>query len=308
MKKFRIVLLLAILAAGGFWLWRRLRGPGPLILSGAIEANAVEAGSLLGGRVLTVFVVEGESVAAGAPIVAFETDLMDRQIEAQKAALTGARAGLDKSLSGPRREQLQRAQIDWENAERDRVRIQSLLAQNLAPRQQYDDAAAKAATLLENYRELQRGNRGEDISAARAEFDRQAAQLAYLLRQREELTVRAPVAGIIEVFDKRPGDLVAPNAPVASLLESAQYWVRVYVPEPRLGVVKLGAAARIRVDGSPGKTFPGKVTQIREQAEYTPRNVQTLDQRFDQVFAVKIALEPAPELKPGMAATVEILP
>ena len=64
MKKLRIVLLLAILAAGGFWLWRRLRGPGPLMLSGAIEANAVEAGSLLGGRVLTVHVVEGETVAA----------------------------------------------------------------------------------------------------------------------------------------------------------------------------------------------------------------------------------------------------
>lgn len=308
MKRLRLILILAALVAGGFWLWRRVRGPGPLVLSGAIEANAVEAGSLIGGRIQTVYVTEGETVAAGAPIVAFETELMDRQIEAQKAALAGARAGLDKSLSGPRREELHRAQIDWETAERDRVRAQSLLAQSLTDRRQYDDAAAKAATLLETYRQLQRGSRGEDISAARAEFDRQAAQLAYLLRQREELTVRAPVAGVIEVFDKRPGDLVAPNAPVASLLESAQRWVRVYVPEPRLGAVKLGAAARIRVDGSPGRTFLGKVTQIREQAEYTPRNVQTLDQRFDQVFAVKIALDPAPELKPGMAATVELVP
>jgi HlyD family secretion protein len=308
MKRVRIVLLIAALAAGGFWLWRRVRGPGPLILSGAIEANSVEAGSLVGGRIRSVQVVEGESVAAGAVIVTFEPDLMDRQIDAQKAALAGARAGLDKTLSGPRREELHRAQIDWDTAERDRMRVQALLTQNLTDRRQYDDAAAKAATLLETYRQLQRGARGEDISAARAEFDRQAAQLAYLLRQREELTVRAPVAGVIEIFDKRPGDLIAPNAPVATLLEIDQRWVRVYVPEPRLGEVKVGTAARIRVDSWPGKSFPGRVAQIRQQAEYTPRNVQTLDQRFDQVFAVKITLEPAPELKPGMAATVELAP
>ena len=308
MKPQRILLLLALLAAGVYLLWRQLRGPGALVLSGAVEANAVEAGSLLGGRIQSVHVTEGDAVAAGAPLVSFETDLLDRQIEAQKAALAGARAALDKTLSGPRREELHRAQIDWETAERDRLRVQSLLAQNLTGQQPYDEAAAKAATLLENYRQLQRGNRSEDISAARAEFDRQAAQLAYLLRQREELTVRAPVAGTVEVFDRRPGDLVAPNAPVASLLESAQRWVRVYVPEPRLGGVKLGSAALIRVDSWPEKTFHGRVTQIREQAEYTPRNVQTLNQRFDQVFAVKITLDAAPELKPGMAATVELVP
>jgi HlyD family secretion protein len=83
-------------------------------------------------------------------------------------------------------------------------------------------------------------------------------------------------------------------------------WVRVYVPEPKVGLVHVGQEARFTVDTFPGRTFTGKVVDVSNQAEYTPRNVQTLDQRSEQVFGVKIEIEPAPELKPGMAALVRI--
>ena len=117
--------------------------------------------------------------------------------------------------------------------------------------------------------------------------------------------MRAPVAGRIEAFDLRPGDLVAPNQPVATLLEPNELWVRVYVPETRLGEVAVGQRVQIRVDSFPGRDFPGRVVEIRHRAEYLPRNVQTLEQRADQVFGVKLAIDPAPELKPGMAATAK---
>jgi multidrug resistance efflux pump len=82
--------------------------------------------------------------------------------------------------------------------------------------------------------------------------------------------------------------------------------VRVYVPEPQLGRVRVGQKAWLKVDTFPKREFPGKVVEIRTQSEYTPRNVQTLGQRMDQVFGVKVAIEPAPELRPGMAATVRL--
>ena len=95
--------------------------------------------------------------------------------------------------------------------------------------------------------------------------------------------------------------------PVAKMLEPSQLWVRVYVPEPQLGRVRVGQGAALTVDTYPKREFPGKVVEIRTQSEYTPRNVQTLDQRMDQVFGVKVEIAPAPELKPGMAANVRLL-
>ena len=82
--------------------------------------------------------------------------------------------------------------------------------------------------------------------------------------------------------------------------------MRVWVPEPALGRVRLGQKATITVDSFPRREFSGKVVEIREQGEYTPRNVQTLKQRMDQVFGVKVAIDPSPELKPGMAAMVRL--
>jgi multidrug resistance efflux pump len=108
-------------------------------------------------------------------------------------------------------------------------------------------------------------------------------------------------------MDLRPGDLVGANQPVAKMLEPSQLWVRVYVPEPELGRVRVGQPAVLTVDTFPKREFPAKVVEIRTQSEYTPRNVQTLDQRMDQVFGVRVAVDPAPELKPGMAADVRLL-
>jgi multidrug resistance efflux pump len=158
----------------------------------------------------------------------------------------------------------------------------------------------------EALRQLERGNRPEDIASARAALEREKSGLQYLRRQRGEAVVTAPSDGTIETMDLRPGDLVPANRPVATLLEPGQMWVRVYVPEPKVGLVHVGQEARFSVDTFPGRTFTGKVVDVSNQAEYTPRNVQTLDQRSEQVFGVKIQIEPAPELKPGMAALVRI--
>jgi membrane fusion protein YbhG len=306
MKRAWIPVLLLLIAGGAYFAFGLSRREKPLVLSGTIEARDAEVGSLVGGRVLAVRVEEGSSVRKGQPLVEFEPDFLDQQIRSQQGRVAAARADLEKALRGPRREDVARARADAENAERERKRLESLLSDGVIGQQQYDAAATAARITLETLREKERGSRPEDIEAARAALVREQGQLAYLERQREDLVVRAPADGIIQTIDLRPGDLVGAGQPVTTILEPDQIWVRVYVPEPRLGLVRIGQAARITVDTFPGREFPGKVVEIRQKGEYTPRNVQTLDQRMDQVFGVKVAIEPTPELKPGMAAIVRL--
>lgn len=301
-------LLVLVLGGAGVWAFRHYRRPAPLVLSGTVEARDVQVGSLLGGRVVAVHVEEGARVTKGQPLVSFETDLIDLQLREQNARVDEARAALARVLKGPRDEERARARVEWENAERERKRLAALLAEGIVGQQQYDETASREATTREGYRQLERGSRPEDIAAARASLEREEGRLHYLLRQREEAVVRAPVEGIIESLDLRPGDLVSGGRPVASLLEPHQLWVRVYVPETKLGLVRVGQQAILSVDTYPGRTFPGRVVEISDRAEYTPRNVQTLDQRSDQVFGVKVAIDPSPEIKAGMAALVRLAP
>ena len=245
---------------------------------------------------------------AGQPLVTFETDLADAQVREQEAAVSQAAANLGLVLKGPRGEERARARAEWENAERERRRMADLRKEGIVARQDYDDAATKAEVARKAYEELEHGSRPEDVAAARAAVDREEQRLRYLRRQREETVVKAPAGGVIQSLDLRPGDLVPANRPVASILEPSQLWVRVYVPEPRLGLVRVGQEAAISVDTFKGREFPGRVVEIRDRAEYTPRNVQTVDQRSEQVFGVKVAIDGAPELKPGMAALVRLGP
>lgn len=306
MKVRIILILIAILGLAGFWGFRRYSREKPLILSGSIEARDIEIGSLVGGRVLEVLVQEGDRVKKGQIVVTLEAALLDLQIREQQSRIAEAQANLAKVEKGPRNEELRRARLEWENADREAKRLQELFSQGVVGRQQFEDAATKAATAKELYQELERGSRKEDVMAARAAVQREQERLAYLQRQREETIVRSPADGIVESLDLRPGDLVAPNQPIAKILEDDQLWVRVYVPEPQMGLVREGQPVTIKVDSYPDRTFSGKIVEIRNQGEYTPRNIQTLEQRYDQVFGVKIAIDPSPELKPGMAALVQL--
>ncbi len=305
-KRFLLLGALILVAGGAFWAFRSRGGEKPLVLSGSIEARDVEVGSLLGGRVAAVPVAEGARVSRGQPLVVFETALIDLQLRQQEARVAEARANLAKTRRGPRVEDIARSRAEADNAERERRRQRALLDQGVIGQQAYDVAATAARTSTETLREKERGSRSEDIDAAAAALQREEAQLAYLERQKSESVVAAPSDGIVQSIDLRPGDLVAANQPVAKLIEPSQIWVRVYVPEPALGRVRVGQAAAVRVDTFPNRTFPGRVVEIRTSAEYTPRNVQTLEQRMDTVFGVKIGIDPAPELKPGMAASVVI--
>jgi multidrug resistance efflux pump len=151
---------------------------------------------------------------------------------------------------------------------------------------------------------LVKGSRTEDIDEAKAAADAADAAVAAVDRQIEELVVRAPSDGVVDAVELRPGDLVAPNAPVLTIVDGARLWVRAYVPENRLDV-QIGQELEVSVDSFPGRRFKAHVTFVAREAEFTPGNVQTPDERSKQVFRVKVEFgEGRDVLRPGMSADV----
>jgi multidrug resistance efflux pump len=301
-----VIVAVVIVAAAAIWF--ALQGPpyAPLEFYGTIEARQIRVGPLVSGRVAEVLVDEGDSVSAGQVLVRLSGSLLEPQVKEQEARVEEAAAALDRVVTGPRREEINRARIAWERAEKDRLRIQELLSQHLGSQKEYDDAAAAAESAKESYEELQRGSRSEDERAASSRLLEAEHRLAFLKEQLAETDVKSPARGLVEALDLRPGDIVAANSPVALILEPDQLWVRFYVPETVLGRVQVGQRAHCTIDTFADREFSGRVSDIRDYAEYTPRNVQTRDLREDQVFAVKLVLDPAPELRPGMTATVHL--
>jgi HlyD family secretion protein len=304
----RIVLLVVIVAAIAATLlyMRARREPKQLTASGTLEARTVNVGSLVGGRVTRVLVDEGSSVTAGQVLVTLETETIDRQIAEQRAVIEAAAAQLAKALAGPRPEEITKAAAVAANDERERRRMEVLFRQGIVSKEILDAAATKAKTSAEDLRMLQKGTRKEDVEAARAEVQQQQRRLGVLLKQRDEAVVRSSINGVVQSMGLRPGDLVAPSQPVAEILERDQLWVRVFVPETELGLIRVDQPVRVRVDTFPNHWFPGRIATVSSNGEYTPRNVQTRAQRAEQVFGVKVLVDPDPRLKAGMAAEVDM--
>ena len=328
MSRKRIILTAGLAAVGlglTLYLWA-LGRPRALTGSGTVEARNIRVGSKVGGRIVDVRVREGDRVKAGDLLVAFDDqellaalelaranlEKMERgyrpeEIEEARAGAAQARAEYEEARSGYRNEQvaqaqaeLEQAQADAVNAERTWKRAQQLADEGVFSRQQRDDAEAAwkmAGARLENaqqrFAELERGYRAETVAAAEARY-----------RERQ---VVAPADAVVEVLDVRPGDLIPPNTPVATLLEAGQLYVRLYIPETDIGRVRVSQRAELRVDSFPGETFTGEVEQINQKAEFLPRNVQTRAERVHQVFGVKVRLpDPSGRLRAGMAADVTL--
>jgi len=148
------------------------------------------------------------------------------------------------------------------------------------------------------------GNRPEDISQAEAAVAAAQAALAGIEVQLNELQIRASVDGVVEAMELQPGDMVGMGAPVVSLMDTRTLWVRAYVPESRLNIA-IDQEVRITTDSFTSESFRGKVTFISRQAEFTPRNIQTPEERSKQVFRIKVTLlNGLDKLRPGMAADV----
>ena len=156
---------------------------------------------------------------------------------------------------------------------------------------------------------MQRGPRSERIDAARAQVAAAEAAVAQVDATRANATVLAPFAGVVTVRHREPGETVGAGQPVVTLMNPDDRWVRIYVREDRIGRVSLGQPAHITSDSHPGIAFDGRVVHIASEAEFTPRNVQTDEERVKLVYAVKVQIvaDEALALKPGVPADVALL-
>ena len=274
-------------------------------VSGTIETDEVRVASRYGGRVERLFAAEGDALITGQVIA--ELDAKELTAKRDQAA-----AQLDELKAGPRQQEIEAAKHDWEalvaeldQARSDAGRAEELFRQKTISATEHDQAVTRARTLEKNvaaaksrYDLLLAGTRAERISLA-------SAQLAEIETHLGEMKIRSPSNCVLEVLNVKVGDVLAANQPIATLLLTNRLWVRVYVPEPWLGHIQLGQPVKVLVDSDPARDFSGVVEQIAREAEFTPRNVQTVAERIKQVFGVKIRLDNREgKLRAGMFADV----
>lgn len=291
-----------------------------IVLSGTIEARDAELASRLGGRVVEVHAREGERVRGGQVLLTLDRGPATAAVAEAAAVLAEARARLLELAHGTRHQEIERgraraeaARAEARDAEATFRRGRKLFRQGVISAQEFDRlkaaheaADARLREALERLALLEEGPRPEQIAAARAAVKRARAALRRAKLDLEEATVKAPWQGIIEVLDLEPGDFVAPGVPLVTLADPKRLWVRAYVPENLLGWVPLGAEAFVTVDSFPGRSYRGRVEFVATEAEFTPRNIQTREDRALQVYGIKVALVEREGLKAGMAAEVTL--
>lgn len=290
---------------------------------------------------------QGQLDQARANLEKLERGARPEEIEQAKAHAQTAAAAYAESVTGARKEQIAaatarlaalEAQVDKATLDAERARrllasgsipqadldsaetnLKGAIAQrdaqkkvleelvNGSRREDIAQAAARAQEARANERLVVSGTRIEDLKAARAAVATAEARLSQIGIMIDELTIRAPRDARVEALDLRPGDIVAPNATAATLLEDGQLYVRIYVPETQLGYVHLGQSVPISVDSFPNRSFAGTVEHMSAVGEYSPRNLQTADERADQVFATRIGLHAGEDvLRAGMAAFIRV--
>ncbi len=302
-------------------------------VSGQVEATEVQVAPEVGGRLLEIPINEGDRVKAGDVVAKIDTRDVELALQRARAERAQADAQLRLLEAGARQEDIRQAdaqvaaaagdvsaaQADLKSAEADLQRFETLLQNNSGSQKQRDDAAtrrdvarqrlasaqAHETAAREAAARLRAGARREEIDGARARVATVDAQIASLEKSKSDATVLSPITGIVSERLLDPGEMVAPRAPIAVLADLDHAWAEVFVDEPQIPNVKLGQPATVITDA--GQRIPGKISYVSSKAEFTPRNVQTAEDRSKLVYRVKIAVDNREGiLKQGMPVEAEI--
>jgi HlyD family secretion protein len=291
------------------------REAGLIVASGHVEATRVRISTKVAGRLESLAMDEGDTVVSGQELG--RIDVVDLRLALRQAVAQRdqAQAALRLHLAGARREDVaqQEAQVasadaDLANAARDLQRMQALLDQGSGTPKSRDDAEARrdmAGARLKAAREalarLRAGSREEEIDAARAGVAAAEARIAQLEQQLKDAVIVSPLSGVVTAKVAEAGELLQSGAPLSEVTDLSDAWLNVYLPEAELGRIRIGQEAEVTTDS--GQKRKGKVSFVASQAEFTPKNVQTMDERVKLVYKVKIALDNADGVfKPGMPA------
>lgn len=316
-----VVAAVAVVAVVRWAPWSDQADTGVLMASGTVEATQVRMAFRMPGTLVERQVDEGDDVAVSQPIAKLDQRDAEASLREAEAAVAAATAELDELTAGYRLEEIAVAQAAVEEARVTFRRLQdeaahsrSLYDAEAISREQRDRdvtnaeaAGARLASAREHLTMLQAGYRPERIEAARARLQQAQARRTNAQIFLEDTVIHSPIEGVVTRTHTEVGETLAAGRAVATLTELGAPWVRVYISEIDIGRIRLGAKARARVDSYPGRDFPGTVTFVASEAEFTPKNVQTQEERVKLVFAVDVSLDnPEGVLKPGMPADVYI--
>ncbi|MBV8203323.1 MAG: efflux RND transporter periplasmic adaptor subunit [Acidobacteria bacterium] len=287
-----------------------------IVAAGHVEGTDVHVAAKVGGRLLRFTLQEGDVVQADQVLA--EIDTTDNRLAARQAHADRdqAAAELDLRLAGSRPEdiaeaasQVANAKADLEGAQKDLDRMQALLDRGSGTAKSRDDARTRRDMTMARLRGTQdalartrHGSRPQEIAQARAHLASLDAHAATLEQQIKDATVRSPLTGVVTEKVAQQGELLQPGSPLCVITDLANAWLTVYVAETDLGRIRLGQPAEVATDA--GQRRSGHITYISSEAEFTPKNVQTRDERVKLVFKVKVGLDNRDGLfKPGMPAT-----
>ena len=302
--------------------------------SGNVEATEVQVSPKVGGQLLDLKVDEGDRVKQGQVLAVLDTTDARLTLRRVTADRDQAAAQLALLEAGSREEDIRQAEAqvktaeadlagtrdDLSSAETDLKRFQALLQSNSGTEKQRDDAAtrrdlararlqaadARVRAAREGLVHLQKGSRPQEISAARARLASAQAQIATLDQNITDATVIAPTSGVVSQKFVDAGEILAPRAPIVSIVDLDHAWANIYIDEPVMPRLRLGQPATVFNDAG-GSGLKGTVTFISPKAEFTPRNVQTADERSKLVYRIKVTVDNSKGiLKPGMPVEADV--
>ena len=308
--------------------------PDHVRVSGQVEATEVQVAALVGGRLLELRPDEGDHVAAGELVARLDATDTELALARARAERDQADAQLRLLRAGTRIEEIRQADAQLATAqsdaraadaevvvaEADASRFETLLESKAGTQKQRDEAVARrdvarararsgedrVRAARENLARLRAGARPEEIDAARARVAAADAQIATLQKAITDAVVTTPVAGTVTERLVDVGELVQPRAPILIVTNLDQVWANVYVDEPTVPRLKIGQQATLFTDaGGPG--ILGVISYVSQSAEFTPRNVQTAEDRSKLVYRVKVTVDNKDGvLKAGMPVEAEI--
>jgi HlyD family secretion protein len=318
----RIGIILVLIVVGGaalWWRWKTARDQSDRAIrgSGIIEVTEVDVAFEVPGTIKERYVEEGALLDKGEPIARLDDREYRLQVERAGAAKAAAESRYRLLLKGPRAQEVDQAlaaveaaDTQFATAHREFDRVKALYDNHVASQSEFDqvkNALSAAQADRDRARSqlamLKEGFRTEEVEEGRARLREaeKALELAELNLSRCQLF--APVAGRVLSKNREVGETVPAGASIVTLGDLTRPWLNLYVGERDLGKIALGMQAYVTIDAFPSQPFPGRVTFIAEKAEFTPKNIQTQDERVKLVYRVKIELENRNQaLKAGMPA------
>jgi HlyD family secretion protein len=265
--------------------------------SGFIEAEDVLVSAQAGGLLLHLAYDEGQAISAGDTIGLIDTTTACLHVH---QAVAGVR--VVEARSSIASLQARQASHNLALAQKEFDRVRTLLASGSANQQQYDQAETACIQARLTEEQAQAG-----FVATQAELQNAVSQVAILREQADDCFPVSPMSGVVMTRYADPGELMAPGRPLVKIASLDTVWVKIYLPPSDLTEVHLGGHARVDPENGGNQRLEGVITWISDEAEFTPKNVQTKEARADLVYAVKVTVpNPGHILKIGMPVSVTV--